>query len=175
MRVVFWGTRGSLPTPLSAADVRAKVRGAVMLARERHFASETEVDAFIDDLPFSIAGTFGGNSPCVQMDGGGEEYVVCDAGSGLRVFGNSVIAEYGPRVPRTYHICMSHTHWDHIMGFPFFTPAYIPGNRVRIYGVHDDLEATFRRQHGPPSICSVRPSNSSAWRPARRTTSAASG
>jgi phosphoribosyl 1,2-cyclic phosphodiesterase len=152
MRVIFWGTRGSLPTPLSAVEVRAKVRTALMLARERHFAGEADVDAFIDDLPFSVAGTFGGNSPCVQIDGGGAEYVLCDAGSGLRVFGNSALAKHGPKAPQTYHLCMSHTHWDHIMGFPFFTPAYIPGNRVRIYGVHDDLEATFRRQHGAPSF-----------------------
>jgi ribonuclease BN (tRNA processing enzyme) len=38
------------------------------------------------------------------------------------------------------------------MGFPFFTPAYIPGNRIVIYGAHDDLAAAFRRQHGPPSF-----------------------
>jgi ribonuclease BN (tRNA processing enzyme) len=47
---------------------------------------------------------------------------------------------------------MSHVHWDHIMGFPLFTPAYIPGNRIRIYGCHATLEEAFRRQHGAPSF-----------------------
>jgi phosphoribosyl 1,2-cyclic phosphodiesterase len=102
-------------------------------------------------LPFSVAGTFGGNSPCVQIDDGGAEYVLCDAGSGLRVFGNRSLAQHG-RTPQTYNICMSHLHWDHMMGFPFFTPAYIPGNRVRIFGAHADIEAAFRRQHGAPSF-----------------------
>ena len=47
---------------------------------------------------------------------------------------------------------MSHLHWDHIMGLPFFTPAYIPGNRVVIYGGHAHLEAALRRQQEQPSF-----------------------
>jgi phosphoribosyl 1,2-cyclic phosphodiesterase len=47
---------------------------------------------------------------------------------------------------------MSHPHWDHIMGFPLFTPAYIPGNTIRIYGAHRNLREAFERQHGPPSF-----------------------
>ena len=47
---------------------------------------------------------------------------------------------------------MSHVHWDHIMGFPFFMPAYLPGNHVRIYGCHAALEEAFRRQNAAPSF-----------------------
>jgi phosphoribosyl 1,2-cyclic phosphodiesterase len=47
---------------------------------------------------------------------------------------------------------MSHLHWDHIMGFPFFMPAYLPGNHVTIYGCHDTLEEAFRRQNQAPSF-----------------------
>jgi phosphoribosyl 1,2-cyclic phosphodiesterase len=47
---------------------------------------------------------------------------------------------------------MSHVHWDHIMGFPLFAPAYRPGNRIRIYGAHAHLEDAFRRQHSAPSF-----------------------
>ena len=70
----------------------------------------------------------------------------------MRPFGQAVIARYGPRVPQVFHIFMSHVHWDHIMGLPFFTPAYVPGNRLRIYGGHVDLEAALRRQQDPPSF-----------------------
>jgi phosphoribosyl 1,2-cyclic phosphodiesterase len=45
---------------------------------------------------------------------------------------------------------MSHLHWDHIMGFPFFTPVYIPGNRIVIHGCHEELELAFRRQQAAP-------------------------
>jgi phosphoribosyl 1,2-cyclic phosphodiesterase len=47
---------------------------------------------------------------------------------------------------------MSHLHWDHIMGFPFFPHAYIPGNRIVIYGCHAGMEEAFRRQHAAPSF-----------------------
>jgi phosphoribosyl 1,2-cyclic phosphodiesterase len=153
MRITFWGTRGSLPTPLSAHDVLAKIRSALHQARSHHFPDEHAVEAFIEhELPFEVKGTFGGNSSCVQIDGGDPEYLLCDAGSGLRVFGNAVLETHGPGDPQTYHICMSHMHWDHIMGFPLFTPAYIPGNRVFIYGCHPGMRAAFERQHGAPSF-----------------------
>jgi phosphoribosyl 1,2-cyclic phosphodiesterase len=57
-----------------------------------------------------------------------------------------------PGVPQVFHVFLSHLHWDHIQGFPFFVPAYIPGNRIVIHGCHEDLEAGFRRQHGAPSF-----------------------
>jgi phosphoribosyl 1,2-cyclic phosphodiesterase len=63
-----------------------------------------------------------------------------------------VLARHGPKTPNVFHVFMSHLHWDHIMGFPFFTPAYIPGNRIRIYGCHEQLEQAFRRQQDPPSF-----------------------
>jgi phosphoribosyl 1,2-cyclic phosphodiesterase len=153
MRITFWGTRGSLPTPLSAREVRAKIHSALVLARSHHFADEHAVEEFIEhDLPFDVKGTFGGNTSCVQLDAGDTEYVVCDAGSGLRVFGNAVLEQHGAGTPQTYHIFMSHLHWDHIMGFPFFVPAYIKGNVIRIYGCHPNMRAAFERQHGTPSF-----------------------
>jgi len=67
------------------------------------------------------------------------------------VLGNTVLATGGPRGHR-FHVFMSHLHWDHIMGFPFFMPAYLPGNHVTIYGCHDRLEEAFRRQNAAPSF-----------------------
>jgi phosphoribosyl 1,2-cyclic phosphodiesterase len=99
-----------------------------------------------------VAGTYGGHSPCVELETGGPDYVLCDLGSGLRPFGQAAIARHGPASPQTYHIFVSHVHWDHIMGLPFFTPAYIPGNRVRFYGCHPWLEAALRRQQDNPSF-----------------------
>jgi phosphoribosyl 1,2-cyclic phosphodiesterase len=152
MHVTFWGTRGSLPAPLTADDVHAKIRDALLLAQSRRFADEAAVDAFIArELPFETGSTFGGNTSCVQIDAGSAEYVLCDAGSGLRLFGNAMLAKHGS-AGQTYHILMSHFHWDHIMGFPYFAPAYVRGNIIRIYGCHPDMRAAFERQHGAPSF-----------------------
>ena len=151
-RVRFWGTRGSLPVALTATGVRNKVIAALRAASGRRFGSEAELEAFVDGLGITISGSYGGHSPCVEIETGGSEYVLCDLGSGVRPFGQKAIARHGAGSPQTYHVFMSHLHWDHIMGFPLFTPAYIPGNRIRIYGAHAVLEEAFRRQHAAPSF-----------------------
>jgi len=151
MRVRFWGTRGSLPVALTAADVRGKVVAALRGASGRTLASDADVDAYVDGLAFDVAGTFGGHSACVEIENGGSEYVLCDLGSGVRPFGQAALAKHAG-APQTYHVFMSHVHWDHIMGLPFFTPAYIPGNRLFIYGGHAVLEEALRRQQARPSF-----------------------
>ncbi|MFO1324454.1 MAG: MBL fold metallo-hydrolase [Burkholderiales bacterium] len=150
-RVRFWGTRGSLPVALTATGVRAKVIAALRGAAGRNFATDGELESYVDSLGLAVSGTFGGHSPCVEIVTGGPEYVLCDLGSGVRPFGQGVIARHGA-APQTFHVFMSHVHWDHIMGFPFFAPAYRPGNRIRIYGAHAELEAALRRQQEPPSF-----------------------
>ena len=151
MLVRFWGTRGSLPAPLDNRRVRTKIRDALLAARGHALATPEAVEAFIDkELPFAVAGTFGGNSSCVQLVTGGNELVVCDLGSGAREFGQRMLAEHGPGNKQRYNFFMSHVHWDHIMGFPFFIPAYIPGNVIRIHGCHKVMREAFLRQQSDP-------------------------
>jgi phosphoribosyl 1,2-cyclic phosphodiesterase len=150
-RVRFWGTRGSIPVALTADGVRRKLVAALRGASGRTFATDAEAGAYVDSLTFADRATFGGHSPCVEIETGGPDYVICDLGSGVRPFGQEALARDGGG-PRTYHVFLSHVHWDHIMGLPFFTPAYIPGNRVFLYGGHPDLEAALRRQMDVPSF-----------------------
>ncbi len=153
MLIRFWGTRGSLPAPLNFRAVRSKIRAALLAARAQSLDGADAVDRFIDrTLPFSIGGTYGGNTSCVEIVTGGDEYVLCDMGSGAREFGNSVLAKDGPGKKNRYNVFMSHLHWDHVMGFPFFTPAYIPGNVVRIHGCHKNMREAFERQQSSPSF-----------------------
>jgi phosphoribosyl 1,2-cyclic phosphodiesterase len=77
--------------------------------------------------------------------------VLCDLGTGVREFGRRVVAEHGAAGRHRFHVFQSHLHWDHIMGFPFFAPANIAGNLIRIYGCHGDLAEALRRQQAPPS------------------------
>ena len=151
-RVRFWGTRGSLPVALTASGVRDKVIRALRAADGKSFATDDELCTFVDNLGMAVSGSYGGHTSCVEIETGGPEYVLCDLGTGVRPFGQKALARHGPASPQTYHVFMSHVHWDHIMGFPFFTPAYIPGNRIRIYGGHANLEEAFRRQQAAPSF-----------------------
>lgn len=72
----------------------------------------------------------GGNTSCVQVIGG-TDVVVLDAGTGIRDLGIQLTNE---KKPLRIHLLITHTHWDHIQGFPFFTPIYFPGNEVYVYG-----------------------------------------
>ncbi len=149
--VHFWGTRGSLSAPLGHGAVRAKIRNALLAARDHELTTPEAIDAFIDrELPFAVSGTFGGNTSCVQIGTGSDEYVICDLGTGVREFGNHMLATHGPTRPQCYNVFLSHVHWDHIMGFPFFVPAYIPGNRIRIHGCHKVLREAMLRQQSAP-------------------------
>ena len=151
-RIRFWGTRGSLPVSLTAAGVRKKLVTALRGASGRVFASDRRNRRLPRWPRIAVPEPTAGHSPCVELEPGGNDYVLCDLGSGLRPFGQAAIARHGPGSPQTYHIFVSHVHWDHIMGLPFFTPAYIPGNRVRFYGCHPWLEAALRRQQDNPSF-----------------------
>lgn len=79
--------------------------------------------------PGSETVRYGGNTPCVEMRIG-RERLIFDGGTGIRVLGQSLLSE----MPVEAHIFFTHSHWDHIQGFPFFTPAFIKGNRFHIYG-----------------------------------------
>ena len=146
----FWGTRGSIPVALTVEGLRRKLVAALRGASGRRFGSDAEIEAYVDGLAFRDGATFGGHTSCVEIVTGGPDFVICDLGTGVRPFGQSALARSSG--PQTYHVFLSHVHWDHIMGLPFFTPAYIPGNRVVIYGGHPHLEAALRRQQEQPSF-----------------------
>ena len=104
MRVTFWGTRGSVPTP-GPSTVR-----------------------------------YGGNTSCVEMRTDGGTFFIFDSGTGIRELGLH-LARDGGLV--NAHLLLGHTHWDHISGFPFFSPVFVPGNRLVIYGARD-LDRSLR-------------------------------
>ena len=104
MRVRFWGTRGSVPTP-GPTTVR-----------------------------------YGGNTSCVEMRTEAGTLFIFDSGTGIRELGLHLARQGGPLCA---HLMLGHTHWDHISGFPFFSPAFVPGNRLVIYGARD-LDRSLR-------------------------------
>lgn len=76
---------------------------------------------------------YGGNTTCIEVRGDANELIILDAGSGIFPLAQSLLSQ----LPVSPHIFITHTHWDHIHGLPFFTPFFIPGNQVRIYGAFD--------------------------------------
>lgn len=92
----------------------------------------------------------GGNTSCVEVRAG-KLLLIFDGGTGLRLLGKTLLKE----MPITAHLFFSHVHWDHIQGFPFFDPAFVPGNVINLYGgnnVSRTLEETLAGQMDHPSF-----------------------
>ncbi len=85
---------------------------------------------------------FGGNTSCVSVEFG-DNVIIFDAGTGIRLCGNYLMS-LGGKVEAA--VMISHTHWDHIQGFPFFVPSYIPGNKFMIYGPPSEVKKRSLRQ-----------------------------
>jgi len=118
-----------------------------MASNGRRFDDKSEAARFVDsELNFAISGSFGGATSCVEIENGDGDFLICDMGSGLRPFGLDSLARDRSNGRKVYNIFLSHLHWDHIMGFPFFAPAYDPGAEINIYGGHDEMEVALRRQ-----------------------------
>ncbi|NER04180.1 MAG: MBL fold metallo-hydrolase [Okeania sp. SIO3C4] len=84
---------------------------------------------------------YGGNTPCLEMRVGGHR-LIFDGGTGLRVLGQSLMSQ----MPVEAHMFFTHTHWDHIQGFPFFAPAFVKKNRFYIYGAVAPNGATIQQR-----------------------------
>ena len=94
---------------------------------------------------------YGGNTSCVEVRVGGE-IIILDSGSGIRPLGRALAAEFQDR-PIHLSLLITHTHWDHIQGFPFFMPAYNPRNRITMVGfegARQGLQSTLSSQMESP-------------------------
>lgn len=147
MKAVIWGSCGSLPSPISSSTLRRKLVTALWDARDKDFQSKAEIETYLDKMPHSASGTYKANTSCVQIVTKSKEVIFCDAGTGIRDYALSIEPD---RPPTSYHIFISHLHWDHIQGFPFFAPAYKAGNQITFHGFHPEIETAIREQMEAP-------------------------
>ncbi len=130
-----------LVAPQPASDIASQFPPE---ADEAYRQRREAVAAYLDSLSPLLAGTAGGNTPCIEIRAEDDLFII-DAGSGIRDLGLELMKGPCGQGQGVIHLFFSHPHWDHIQGFPFFRPAFIPGNKIFIYGVHD-MEVALRRQ-----------------------------
>jgi phosphoribosyl 1,2-cyclic phosphodiesterase len=101
--------------------------------------------------PGAQTGRYGGNTPCIEVRGSNGDALIFDAGSGVRSLGHSLIQQACGR-PITAHLFLTHAHWDHIQGLPFFEPLYLASTRLTVWGPSSllgRLERALRVQMSP--------------------------
>jgi len=134
MKVKLWGVRGSLPTPLTQEMVRAKIDAVVQRMSPQDLENSDSRTRFLANLPSWLYGTVGGNSSCVELTSDEGATIILDAGTGIRSLGKKLI-DSGVK---TIHLFLSHFHWDHIQGLPFFDPAYRSDTTLHIYSAQEN-------------------------------------
>lgn len=155
MHLSFYGVRGSIPTPMSIEEYNAKVQEILERASGTDISTPDARNAFFADLPFHLRSTYGGNTSCVYLNIDGT-HIALDMGSGFRRLGLDLLTKTFGKNSDEVYVFLSHTHWDHIQGLPFFVPAYLEGNRIHIYSpannVQDRLEMQQYAQFFPISL-----------------------
>ncbi len=97
---------------------------------------------------------YGGNTTCLEVRSQTNDVYLIDAGSGIREAGNALMKEFRGNVKAK--IFISHIHWDHIQGFPFFTPAYVPSCEVTVHSGDKDIARRLGEQSGTSDTAFLR-------------------
>lgn len=136
-KVKFWGVRGSVPAPITSEDIAEKVKRGIV----------------------TVPWTYGGNTSCVEVRYGDDIFII-DLGTGLRPLGNSLFPDMFRNGGLDITFILSHLHWDHIQGLPFFGPLYVNKGRGiknswHFYGGttwQKTAEICLRGQMDPPTF-----------------------
>ncbi|PIZ51215.1 hypothetical protein COY27_04280 [Candidatus Woesearchaeota archaeon CG_4_10_14_0_2_um_filter_33_13] len=166
--VKFWGTRGSLPAPLDSRQVLEKQLALIerIIAdggTDKLFRDGKGVQEYLAGLSLSYSGTYGGETTCIEVQARDSPLIVIDSGSGIRRLGNTLISRLfsgqhlnplcsDEATARELHLFLTHYHWDHIQGFPFFKPAFVNMSDKRLditfYGKRDARKTLSGVLHG---------------------------
>ncbi len=144
MKIRIWGARGSIPTPLTTAELRERLRETLERSQGINLNDSAALNRFIERLPAYLNTIVSGNTTCVEVRANDALFIL-DMGSGMRLLGKELMQESFGQGQGIAHILMSHTHWDHVEGFPFFAPLYVAGNQFHFHAPFVDMDWRLRQ------------------------------
>lgn len=151
LTVKLWGVRGSLPASPTMKQMENHALSLLQRFDAAREKSKITPRDFLNSLKPAEIGGYGGHTACIEVRSNKARLII-DGGSGIRNFGDELAVTEGLGKKSKFHILMTHFHWDHLIGLPFFTPIFVPGTEVHFYGVQDDLEANIRRIFCKPNF-----------------------
>ena len=145
MKVKICGSRGSIPSPLRPNQIKENIENHLKKFEKKITADKSfTASQYLDKFTLPQIGGFGGDTTCVEIVNKIDDRLIIDGGSGLRSLGFELLKGPLGKGQGECHIYLTHFHWDHLMGIPFFIPLYIPGNKVYFYAVQSELEGVIR-------------------------------
>ena len=118
MYIKLWGVRGSLPTPLSTEEFQYKILKILKLEQEKLKDPSIDLNSIIENLPEELSSVIGGETTCIEVCHN-DTQLILDSGSGIRNLGLDMQKR---GLQGDVNILFTHTHWDHIQGWPHFPP-----------------------------------------------------
>ena len=140
MKIKLFGVRGSISAPLNNQLYTEKITEIIERLVDTHITSRDQIPRFIESLPGHLKYTAGGDTTCITVTDNTGHVSIIDCGTGGRVAGDELIRTVFGKGKGTLEFFITHTHWDHIQGIPFFKPLYVPGNLVNFRSPYPDLE-----------------------------------
>jgi len=159
MRVKYWGVRGSLPASPPPFQIAKDVENTLHRFFQSGFSLPSQISEFINSQELPQIGGFGTATTSVEVTSHNGAQIIIDGGSGIRNLGEAMLSGPASKGKANIHVFLTHFHWDHLIGLPFFVPNFIAGNRINYYAVQPELESLvrglFRRPYFPVSFESL--------------------
>lgn len=147
MNVKFWGVRGSIPHSLDTLSWGQHFEKIMHDFFKQGFSSASDIKKFVTQNKPADIGGYGTATTCVEIFDG-EGSLIIDGGSGIKTISDR--QEY--RGKKEFHILISHFHFDHIMGLPFFTPHFLNGYKINYYSTHPETEQIIKSLFKRPTF-----------------------
>jgi len=150
MKIQLWGVRGSLPAPLTNEEYHHKIISILKNSIKYGLKDESEIEKFVKTQKDNLQYLYGGNTTCISVQSNSGKQYIIDAGTGIRPLGYDLMNKDCGRGKGKVDIFLTHNHWDHIQGLPFFSPIYIPGNEIHIHSPYKNQEEILANQMKAP-------------------------
>ena len=146
MLIKFWGVRGSIPHSLDTVSWVDHIEKVMQDFFKSGFSKAEQIRQFIKSKAPHEIGGFGTATTCIQVSDG-DKSIIIDGGSGIKS-----ISDEDENATGEYHILISHFHFDHIMGLPFFLPHFKPDSKIHYYSVQTETEKVIRDLFRKPTF-----------------------